>query len=77
MADIFYPIFTLAITILACFVQKQLFGGLAPMPSPRHCPRPPGGLTAPTGPPATIVCDFAKYQCTHIFYVLSHGYNIP
>ena len=29
VADIFYPILTLKITVLACFIQKKI-GGLAP-----------------------------------------------
>ena len=73
IADIFYPIFTLTITTLACFTRKKLklFRGFSPTPSPRHCPRPSGGLTAPPSPPALIVFDFAKNQCAHIFSVLS------
>ena len=55
IADIFYPRFTLTITILACFSQKKatLFGGIAPMPSPRHYPGHPR-------PPVAIVFGFAK-----------------
>ena len=44
IANIFHPnIFTLTITILACFVKKKekLFSGFASMLSPRHCPGPP------------------------------------
>ena len=44
IANIFHPIFTLTITILASFVRKKakLFRGFAPMLSPRHRPGPPG-----------------------------------
>ena len=51
MADIFYPISTLMITVLAFSVlymkKTKLFGGFAPTPSQRHRHRPPGGLTVP------------------------------
>ena len=42
-ANIFYPTFTLTITILACFIRKKakLFRGFAPTGSPRHRPGPP------------------------------------
>ena len=42
IANIFHPIFTLTITILACFVRKKakLFRGFAPTLSPRHRPGP-------------------------------------
>ena len=73
IADIFYPIFTLTITVLAYFMQKNCLGFL---PSPRHCPGPPGGLTAPLRPPAVIVFGLAKSRCTHIFSVLSPDCNI-
>ena len=46
IADIFYPIFTLMITILACFIRKKkgkLFWGFAPSCSPRYCPGLHGG----------------------------------
>ena len=73
IADIFYPIFTLTITILACFTRKKLklFRGFSPTRSPRHCPRTPGGLAALPRPPALIVFGFAKNRCAHIFSVLS------
>ena len=43
IANIFHPIITLTITILACFVRKKtkLYRGFAPMLSPRHRPGPP------------------------------------
>ena len=68
IADIFYPTFTLTITILACFIRKKakLFRGFAPTGSPRHRPGPPRPLTS-------IVFGFAKNRCAHIFSVLSPG----
>ena len=69
IADIFYPTFILAITVLSCFIQKKLFGGFAPTPS-TSC-RPGPGVTAPPRPPAAIVFGFAKNRCTHIFSALS------
>ena len=63
VADIFYPIFTLKITVLACFVQKQTnVGGFAPtMASPWT---PWWAYSSPI-PPA------AKKRCAHIFSGLS------
>ena len=57
IADIFYPIFTLMITILACFIQKKK---LAPTKASPWTP-----------PPAAIIFGFAKNQHGHIFSVLS------
>ena len=57
VVNIFYPIFTLKITILACLIQKKIGG-------PGHTrasPCTPGGLTAPPIP------ETAKKQCAHIF----------
>ena len=48
VADIFYPIFILKITVLVCFLQKKL--GTSPQPG--HLPERPGGLTAPPIPQA-------------------------
>ena len=74
IADIFYPIFTLMITILACFTRKKvkLFRGFSPTRSPRHCPRPPGGggIQLPPRAPASIGFGFSKNRCTHIFSAL-------
>ena len=50
VADIFYPIFTLKITVLACFIQEKQKNLGASSP-PGHLPGPPGGLTAPPTPP--------------------------
>ena len=49
VADIFYPIFTLKITVLACFIQEKQKNLGASSP-PGHLPGPPGGLTAPPPP---------------------------
>ena len=59
IADIFYPIFTLTITILACFIQKKI-GSFTPMPLPGHHPGPPGWLIARPRPQAAIIFGFAK-----------------
>ena len=66
VADIFYPIFTLKITVLACFIQEKQKNLGASSP-PGHLPGPPGGLTAP--PPHTPSCK--KKRCAHIFSGLS------
>ena len=52
IADIFYPIFTITVTNLVCFIRKKtkLFGGFAPTPSPRHHPGSPAGLQLPRDP---------------------------
>ena len=51
ITDIFYPLLTLTIINLACFIRKKkLFGGFAPTPSSRHHPGYPGWLTAPPRP---------------------------
>ena len=44
VADIFYPILTLKITVLMSFIQKKKSGALPPT---EHHPGPHGGLTAP------------------------------
>ena len=49
VADIFYPILTLKITVLALFYTKKRSGA---SPPPEHHPGTPGGLTAPPIPPA-------------------------
>ena len=51
VADIFYPIFTLKITVLACFIQEKQKNLGASSP-PGHLPGPPGGVTAPPIPQA-------------------------
>ena len=52
ITNIFHPIFTLTITILACFVRKKakLFRGFAPTLSPRHRPGPPAYSPPPPDP---------------------------
>ena len=63
VADIFYPIFTLKITVLACFIQEKQKNLGASSP-PGHLPGPPGGLTAPPPiPPA------AKKNDAPIFFL--------
>ena len=83
IADIFYPIFTLMITILACFIRKKkenCSGDLHP-----HVHQGialdsmeggEGGLTARPGPPSfSIVFGFSKNRCAHIFSVSSPESN--
>ena len=74
IADIFYPILTLKITVLACFIRKKetkLLVGFSPTPSTGHHPGHSGELTAPPRPPVAILFGFSKNQCAHIFSVLS------
>ena len=50
-ADIFYPIFTLTITVLACFIRKKkMFLGFAPTPSTGHHPGHSGKFQLPPDP---------------------------
>ena len=73
IAYIFYPIFTLTITILVCFIQKKhIVWGFVSTPSPRHHLRPPGrGRLKPLPrPPVAIIFGFSKNRRTHIFSVL-------
>ena len=79
IANIFYLIFTVTITVLACFIQKKLkiVQGFVPMPSLEHHPRPPGGeggLQPLSRPPVATAFGFCKNWCTHIFSVLSLVY---
>ena len=64
VADIFYPIFTLKITILACYVQKRILGSLPP---PEHHLWPPGGLTAPPILPAG---KNKQTMCPYFFWII-------
>ena len=70
IADIFFPIFTLKNTVLACFIRKKkkLFGGFAPTPSPGHHPGPPGGFQFPPGPHLQSFLGFPKTNAS-IFFV--------
>ena len=73
MVDIFYPIFTLTITVLARFIRKKLnSSGVSHLHLCQGIALDPlEGLTGPTRPPAAIVFAFAKKRCAHIFSVLS------
>ena len=64
VADIFYPIFTLKITVLACFIQEKQKNLGASSP-PGHLPGPPGGLTAPPPP----IPPAAKKNDAPIFFL--------
>ena len=69
----FYPIFTLSITVLACFIRKKKNVGYAPTPSTGHYPGHSGEFQLPPRPPAAILFGFSKNRCAHIFSVLSSG----
>ena len=60
IADIFYPIFTVMITVLVCFIQKKNIWGLCTHAFTRALHWTPGGLQLPPKPPAIIVFSFAK-----------------
>ena len=84
IADIFYPIFTLMITILACFIRKKkrkIVLGICTLMFTKVLPWTPwrggeGGLTARPGPPSfSIVFGFSKNRCAHIFSVSSPESN--
>ena len=62
VVDIFYPLLTLKITILACFIQKKS-GDLPPPPPQTITLDTLVGLQLPSIPPAA-----KKKQCTHIFF---------
>ena len=73
IADIFYPIFTLTITVLVCFIRKKiikLFGASCPRPHQGITLDLLGGLQPLPRPPVAIVFGFSKNRCTHIFSVL-------
>ena len=72
IADIFYPIFT--ITILACFTWKKNVWGFTPMPSLRHRPGPPGGLTAPPNPNCNCFWCCQKLMCPYFFCIIPWQY---
>ena len=61
VVDIFYPLLTLKINILACFIQKK--SGDLPPPPQTITLDTLVGLQLPSIPPAA-----KKKQCTHIFF---------
>ena len=67
ITDIFYPIFTLTITVITCFIQKKykVVRGFSPMSLPKHCPGPPGGLIVP---PQTPSCS--QSMCPYFFCII-------
>ena len=70
IADIFYPISTLKITILAySILEKKFSGALNPLLNQGITQGPPGAYISPR-PPSVIVFDFAKNLYTHIFSAL-------
>ena len=62
VVDIFYPLLTLKITILACFIQKK--SGDFGAPPPDHHLGHPGGLTAPFHTPS------CKKKTMHPYFFL-------
>ena len=73
IADIFYPIFTITITNLVCFIQEKpkLIGDLAPTLSPRHHPGPPGGLQLPQDPQLQPFLSLTKTDAPIFFLYYS------
>ena len=73
IADIIYPIFTLTITILACFIKKiaRLFRDLHTRVHQGIALDPMEGLKLHPDPPASIVFGLAKNRGAHIFSVSS------
>ena len=73
IADLFYPIFTLTIFILVCFMRKisKIVQGISTHMFTKALPWTPGGLQLSPRPPTSIIFGFAKNQCAHIFSVLS------
>ena len=73
IADVFYPIFTLTITILVCFIRRKskIVQRFAYPRSPRHRPGPLRGLKAPSRLTGSNAFGFVKNRWAHIFSVLS------
>ena len=71
IADIFYPILTLTITVLAYFMRERNCSGALTHALTRALPRAAMGLTLPPRPPAVIVFGFVKNRSTHFFSVFS------
>ena len=69
IADIFYPIFTLTITVLVYFNVW----GFCTDTFTKALPWGPGELTATLRFPVAIVFGLTKNHCAHIFPVLSPG----
>ena len=67
VTDIFYPIFTLKITVLASFIQEKQKNLGASSP-PGHLPGPPGGLTTP--PPHHTPSCKKKTMRPYFFWIL-------
>ena len=66
IANIFYSIFTLTITVLACFMREKLFGFLHPRLHQGIALNPLGGLQL-----LPDIFGLAKNRCAHIFFALS------
>ena len=73
IADIFYPIFNLTITVLACFIRKKakLFRDLHTRVFQGTALDPLGGLELPPDPQLQSFFGYAKNRYAHIFSILS------
>ena len=67
IADIFYPISTVTITVLAYFTRKKIVQGLCTHAFTRTSPWVLWELTALPIPPAVIVFGFAKTDAPIFF----------
>ena len=77
ITDIFYPIFNLTITVLACYTRKKakLFGRFAPTRSPRYHPGPTGGLTAPPDPQLQLFLALPRTDAPKFFLYCPQDVN--
>ena len=84
IADIFYPIFTLTITILACFIRKKKENCSGDLHPNVHqgialdsIEGGRGGLTARPEPPASIVFGFSRTDAPifFLYYPLRYHSN--
>ena len=69
VADIFYHLFTLIITVLVCFIQKNLFRVFAPTLSPRHW------VPSPKPPAAAVFLAWPKSDVPIFFSALPPAYG--
>ena len=72
ITDTFYPIFTLTITVLACFIQKkQKQKKLRASPPPRYLFGPLKGLTATPDPQLQLFLALPKTNASIFFLYYS------
>ena len=81
IADIFYPISTLTITVLAYFIRKKMFRGFAPTSSPGHHPGPLRGLQLPPDPQLQLFLALSKTDAPILFLYypleLVNSFSLP